>query len=354
MRNELGKFGYLQPTSVSDAVSLLSKYGGNARVIAGGTDLLYQMKDHLELLTPERVIDITQLGLSGIGYSQSGGLTIGATTNVGTLKNDPNVIQYYPALAQAATGHPTQIANLATVAGDINQEVWCWYLRNNYDCWRNGGTVCYAVVGDNRYYHSLFGGNLCYAVHAADLSAPLMALGATLTVQGPGGSKTMSMEQFLPGVSIVDGRVKENSLRFNEIVTSINVPTPASGTQQAYFRIADRTAIDFPLASAAVVVGFNGSTVSSAKIVLGHVATKPIRATSAESAIVGQQLTETVIANAAQKAFAGATPLTHGSLGANGTGQGNAFRTYIGQGAVMNALRSLPGAVPGVVAPTTS
>jgi len=354
MRNELGKFGYLQPTSVSDAVSLLSKYGGDARVIAGGTDLLHQMKNKIELLTPKMVIDITQLGLSGVGFSQSGGLTIGATTSISAVKNDPNVIQYYPALAQAATGHPSQIASQATVAGDISQEVWCWYLRNAYDCWRNGGTVCYATVGDNRYYHSLFGGNLCYAVHAADLSAPLMALGATLTVQGPGGSKTISMDQFLPGVSIVDGRVKENSLRYNEIVTSINVPTPASGTQSAYFRIADRIAIDFPLASAAVVVGFNGSTVSSAKIVLGHVATKPIRAGSAESAIVGQQLTESVIATAAQKAVEGATPLTHASMGANGMGVGNAFRTYLASGAVTNALRSLPGAVPGVVAPTTS
>ena len=305
MRNELNQFGYLQPKSVSDAVTLLTKYGGQAKVIAGGTDVLYLMKNNVELLTPQAVVDITGLNLSGITYSGGSGLSIGATTNLVTVKNDPNVKQYYPALAQAATGHPTQIANLATIAGNISQEVWCWYLRNNYDCWRNGGNVCYATGGDNRYYHSLFGGNLCYAVHAADMSGPLMALDATLTVEGPGGSSTKTMEQFLPGVSIVDGRVKENSLHYNEIITKVNIPTPASGTQQAYFRIADRTAIDFPLASAAVVVKFSGSTVSSAKIVLGHVATHPIRASAAESYIVGKQLTESVIAEAAQKAFRG-------------------------------------------------
>jgi xanthine dehydrogenase YagS FAD-binding subunit len=162
------------------------------------------------------------------------------------------------------------------------------------------------------------------------------------------------MEQFLPGVSIVDGHVKENSLRFNEIITQIKVPAPASGSQSAYFRMADRAAIDFPLASAAVAATFSGSTVKSAKIVLGHVATHPIHATSAESYVAGQELTESVIAEAAQKAFAGATPLTHKSMSTAGAGQGNAFRVYIGTGVVINALRSLPGAVPGVVPPTSA
>ncbi len=354
MRNELNKFGYLQPTSVSDAVSLLTQNGGNAKVVAGGTDLLHLMKNNLDALTPQTLIDITQLGLSGISYNSSGGLTIGATTPVATIKSDPNVNQYYPALVAAATGHPVQIANQATAAGDISQEVWCWYLRNNADCWRNGGTVCYAAVGDNRYYHSIFGGNLCYAVHAGDLSAALMALDATLTVQGPGGTHTLTMEQFLPGVSIVDGRVKENSLRYNEIITQINIPAPASGSQSSYFRIADRTAIDFPLAACAVSATFNGSTVSSSKIILGHVATHPIRAHSSESAINGQQLTESVIATAAQKALDGSVPLTHQSVGSHGAGQGNAFRQYILSGAVTNALRMLPSASPGVVASTAT
>jgi xanthine dehydrogenase YagS FAD-binding subunit len=340
MRNELKQFGYLQPKSVSDAVLLLTKYGGQARVIAGGTDLQNQMKNQIDLLTPQVVIDLSGLNLNGINYGSSG-LTIGATTTIAAIKSDPNVKQYYPALNQAASGHPVQIGNQATVAGNINQEVWCWYLRNNFDCWRNGGNVCYAVNGDNRYYHSLFGGNLCYAVHASDLAAPLTALDATLTVQGPGGSSTKTMEQFLPGVSIVDGRVTERSLRYNEIVTSINIPTPASGTKQAYFRITDRTAIDFPLASAAVVAKMNGSTVSSAKIVLGHVATHPIRAHSAESYLAGKQLTESVMAEAAQKALDGATPLTHQSVGAHGIGENNSFRTYILAGAVTNALRTL-------------
>ncbi len=333
MRNELAQFGYLQPTSVSDAVSLLTKYGGQARVIAGGTDLLYQMKEHIDLLTPQYVVDITGLNLSGISYSSSSGLTIGATTNVSDLLNNSDVKANYGALYGAVSGHPAQIANQATVAGDISQEVWCWYLRNNYDCWRNGGNVCYAPNGDNRYYHSLFGGNLCYAVHAGDITPALFALNATVTIQGPGGSTTESMDSFMPGVTIVDGRVKENSLRYNEIVTSINVPAPASGSVSAFYKASDRNAIDFALANCAVSATLSGTTASNVRLVLGGVANKPIRATAAESYLNGQQLNASVISAAATKALSGATPLT--------TGTGNAFRVYIAQGVVQKALSSL-------------
>ncbi|MDG6901386.1 MAG: xanthine dehydrogenase family protein subunit M [Nitrososphaerota archaeon] len=333
MRNELRKFGYFKPTSVGDAVSTLDKYGGKARVMAGGTDLLGQIKDGLTMLTPQYVVDIGGLGLSGITFNQADGLRIGAATHVADVLADPNVKANYGALFQAVSGHPVQIANQATVAGDITQEVWCWYLRSNYDCWRNGGTNCYAAIGDNRYYHSIFGGNLCYAVHAGDIAPALFALGADLTIASPGGSRTVPIEQFMPGTSIVDGRVKENILRYNEIITQVHIPSPPSGSRSAFFKVSDRTAIDFALASCAVSATFSGSTVSSARVVLGAVAEKPLRASSAEQYLSGKQLTEDVIAQAASTALTGATPLTYGT--------GNQFRVFIAEGAVKKALRSL-------------
>jgi len=95
MRNELPKFGYLKPTSVSDAVSLLTKYGGKARVIAGGTDLMDQMKDGLVALTPEYVVDINGLGLNNISFDTSNGLTVGATASPAAILADSNVATYY-------------------------------------------------------------------------------------------------------------------------------------------------------------------------------------------------------------------------------------------------------------------
>ena len=106
---ELNPVGYLVPSSVDDAVSLLTKYGGNAKAIAGGTDLLYLMKNHVTAHTPQYVVDLTVLNLNGVAYNSSSGLTIGATTNVSTIQSDPNVNQYYAAIAQAATGHPRRL-----------------------------------------------------------------------------------------------------------------------------------------------------------------------------------------------------------------------------------------------------
>jgi xanthine dehydrogenase YagS FAD-binding subunit len=227
------------------------------------------------------------------------------------------------------------LTNHRTVGGDVLQEVWCWYLRNDYDCWRNGGNVCYAAQGDNRYYHIIVGGNLCYAVNPGDVPLALFALDADVTVQGPGGSRTVTMDQFLPGVSIVDGRVTEINLHHNELVTEIHIPAPASGTMSACYKVADRGGIDFALASASVVIVPNGNTVSGAKVVLGGVATTPHRAHSAESYLNGQtlHLSSTVIAQAATDAVSGNTPLTIGT--------GNACKVQLAQAGVKRALASL-------------
>jgi xanthine dehydrogenase YagS FAD-binding subunit len=293
------------------------------------------MKDNVALHTPQYLVDITNIGLNYVKFSVSDGMRIGATTNVSTIQADSNVNQYFTALAQATSGHPPGIAHVATVAGDVLQEVWCWYLRGNYSCWRNGGNVCYAAYGDNRYYQSIFGGNLCYAVSAGDITPVLFALGADVTVQGPGGSSTMTMDELIPGVNIVDGRVTELSLHYNEIVTEFHIPTPPSGTLSAFYKLADRGGIDFALASAAVVLRPSGSKVSSAKVVLGGVANKPIRAHSAESYLVGQTLplSTAVISEASTKAVSGATALT--------TGTGNGFKLQEATTAVNKALTSL-------------
>lgn len=334
--SEVPKFGYLQATSVSDAVSLLTKYAGEAKIIGGATDLLTSMKNGVTALTPQYLIDISALNLDYVNFSQSDGLRIGASTPVNQVAQDPNVASNYNALAQAA-GYVASphIRNQATIAGDVLQEVWCWYLRNAYPgCWRNGGNLCYAANGgDNRYYHSIFGGNLCYAVNAGDIAPALFALGAEATISGPTGQRTVTMDQLIPGVSVVDGTIRENNVAYNEVLTEFHIPTPASGSQSAFYKVRDRGSFDFALASAAVSARFNGSAISSISLVLGGVANRPLRATGAEQYLSGQTLSDSVISTAADKALANATPLT--------TGTGNTFRVHLAKGAVKYALRSL-------------
>ncbi len=337
MRTEVQKFGYYQATSVSDAISHLTSAGGSAKIISGGSDIISRIKNNISTQIPYYVVDISNLGLNYITFTQSDGLRIGGATNISTLENDANTNQYFAVLAQAAGSIATpQIRNVGTVAGDLLQEVWCWYLRYDYDCWRNGGSICYGAIGDNRFYHSVFGGRLCYAVHAGDIAPALYALNAEATVQGPSGSRTVSMDDLIPGITVQDGIVKENTVGYNEVLTEVHVPTPAANTQSVYYKVRDRGTWDFALASAAITATFNGSTVSSARVVLGGVDVKPHRAPSAESYLAGKQLTEDVISDAANMALSGATPLTYGT--------GNAFRVDLAKGAVKKALRSFNGA----------
>ncbi len=334
LRTEVRKFGHVQPKSAVEAVSLLTKFGGRARIMSGGSDLLSQIKNNIATRIPDYVVDITGLGLNYIRYDETDGLRIGATTNISDVTLDPIVDQKYKVLSEAALSVATpQIRNTGTVAGDLLQEVWCWYVRNNYTCWRNGGDTCYGTIGDNRVYHSIFGGRLCYAQHAGDMAPALFALDADVKLVGPSGEKRMSIDQLLPGINIVDGHVKENVAHYNEILTEIHVPAPSLGTRSAYYKVRPRETWDFGLASAAVAAKFDGNTISHARIVLGSVDVKPHRAISAEQLLVGRQLTEDNIAQTAEKALEEATPLTFGT--------GNAFRIELAKGAVKKALRRL-------------
>ena len=331
MRSEVPKFGLVQAQSVQDAINQLSKYGaGNARVISGGTDIISRMKNGISAHTPSVLIDISGLNLNYI-KQDSGGVHIGATT----LNSDVVANSATPALLSAAVGSiaTLQLRNNSTIGGDILQEVWCPYLRNNYDCWRNGGNVCYGAIGDNRYYHSIFGGRLCYAVHAGDAAPALAALGAQATIQGPLGSRTISMGQLFPGISVVGGRVQEHTVDYNEILTEVYIPNQASGTMNGWYKVRDRGTWDFALASAAITTHVSGGTASNASIYLGGVDVVPHHATAAESALNGQSLSEATFAKVASAAVQDATPLTYGL--------GNSYRVDLTKGAVVSALRAL-------------
>jgi xanthine dehydrogenase YagS FAD-binding subunit len=335
-RSEVPKFALLEPTSVSDAISMVSQYSQDkARFVSGGTDMITRMKNRIASQMPSYLVDISQLPLSYINSNGNGGLNIGGTTPITTVVDNSTVQSDFSVLSQAANSIATlQIRNTATIAGDVLQEVWCPYFRNNFDCWRNLGNTCYGAIGDNRYYHSIFGGRLCYAVHAGDAAPALTALGATATIQGPLGTRTVTMDDLIPGINIINGRVQENTVAYNEILTEFQIPAQPSGTVSTYYKVRDRGTWDFALASAAVVLHMSGSTVSNATVVLGGVDVKPHRAPAAESALNGQTLTPSVISNAGNAAVQDATPLSNAYYD-------NAYRVQIANGAVVSALNSL-------------
>jgi len=271
-------FTHIDATSVDEAVSALSQSGSKA--IAGGTDLLGVMKDEILPAYPEIIVNLKTI--PGLDYikEEGGVLKIGAMTKLEDIAINSTVKSKYTALAEAAyrTASP-HIREMGTIAGNICQDIRCWYYRNpqnRFNCLRKGGSMCYAMAGDSRY-HSIFGAvSGCLAVHPSDTAPALIALDAKIVTS----KRTINAEDFFEV-----GVAKTTVLDADEIVTEIQVPTPAG--KSAFIKLALRKSIDFPIVNCATMIADG-----TARICLNAVYNKPYRATAAEEAIAGQAINE--------------------------------------------------------------
>jgi len=300
-------FTYYNPKSVEDAIAVLGAEEKDSRLLAGGTDLLGEMKNLY--LSPDRLINLKAVpGLDKISFSSAEGLKIGALATLSVLAENKMVRANYPGLAEAAesVGSP-QLRNMGTVGGNICQRPRCWYYRGvEYPCLRKNGSVCFAVSGRNKY-HAILKGGPCFIVHPSDVAPMLMAYGARLAIGGRKGSRTVSMDEFfiLPERDVT----RENILERGEIITGITVPPPAAGQKDCYLKFKERESRDFTLASAAVVLEMDGKTCRRASLVLGGVSPAPYRAKEAEESLKGKEIRLDLVEKAAESALAGAEPL---------------------------------------------
>jgi xanthine dehydrogenase YagS FAD-binding subunit len=297
-------FYHYNAKSVAEAVSLLKEYAGKAKVTAGGTDLLGVLQDRILPTQPEALINLKTIpGLDAI-KEDAEGLKLGALAKLADIAASDIVKGKYAALAEAAgkVASP-QLRNQGTIGGNICQDVRCWYyrlLRNAFYCLRKGGAVCYGIAGDNRYL-SIYGGPAgCYAVCPSDTATALMALNATIKTS----ARTIPIGEFY--IDTAPGNV----LKSDEIVTEIAIPTPAASNKQKFLKHAQRKSIDFPIVNVAVYITPATGAVTDARIALGAVAPKPIRATDAEAAVKGKTITADVAEAAATAAVAKAVALT--------------------------------------------
>lgn len=302
------EFKHFNAYSIDEAVSLLGNYGERACVIAGGTDLLGKMKDKILPTYPEALVNIKSIpGLSYIKEAD-GVLRIGALTTLAEIANSEAILSRYLALAQAAgrTASP-HIRNMGTIAGNICQDIRCWYYRNQnnrFSCLRKKGGRCYAIKGDNRY-HSIFGGSVsggCMAVHPSDTAPALIALDAKIKTS----SRMIDAQDFFEVKPF-----KTTVLRTDEIVTEIQVPEPPGGTRSAFLKFALRKSIDFPIVNCAAMITLKDGKVAGARICLNGVRVVPYRAVRAEKVITGVSLNEAIAQEAGQAAVAEAKPLEH-------------------------------------------
>lgn len=302
----MNRFELARATSVAEARSLRAEKPGSV-LKAGGIDVLDHLKEHL--IEPPRVIDIKSLpGMKDITVEADGSLRIGPLATLAQVAAHPGVQKSHRALADACGDAASpQIRNVASIGGNVLQRPRCWYYRlESYKCLKKGGAVCYAVGGENRY-HVIFGGGPSYAPHPSNAAVPLVAFGATFTLEGGKGKRTVAAADFfkLPTAN----PEAENDIGADEVLTEIRVPS-ATGLVSSFQAFRERAAFDWPLVDVAAVLKLEGKTVKEARIVLGAVAPIPWRSKKAEDAIVGKTLDEAAALAAARGAIVGAAPLS--------------------------------------------
>ena len=255
------KIEYFTPKTIEEARSLVLKYKGEAKIIAGGTDLVVQMK-HKEVL-PRHIINIR--GISGQDYivhDEKEGLRIGAMATIRSIEVSPVVREKFNILAQAASElGSAQVRNRATIAG-----------------------------------------NLCNAAPSAETAPPLIVLGAKAKIMGADGERTVPIENFFTGPG-------QTVLRPDEILVEIQVPNLLPRSSGVYIKHTIRKALDLAIVGVAVIVTLDGDTLSDVKIALGAVAPTPVRATRAEDVLRGNQIDDDLLQKAAQTAFNQCSPI---------------------------------------------
>jgi xanthine dehydrogenase YagS FAD-binding subunit len=301
----MNQFEYARPTSVEEAVGLLGTAWGETEVLAGGTDLITCIKQHIS--APKRVVSLKNIGdLRGI-TEDAAALHVGATTPLKEFAEHASVQQLFPALVTAVREiGSAQIINMGTVAGDLCQRPRCWYFRNEHGLLGTQDGVSLVIEGDNRY-HAIFGNEgPAYFVSPSSLGPGLVALGAMVSVAGAeGATREVPCGEFFK--TPMTEAERETALQPNEIVTGIHIPK--RGLKNATYEIRHRHGLDWPYVTATVAYKDDGGAASEAVVVLGHVAPTPWVATGAGVALNGA-LTAELAAKAGEAAVEGAKPLS--------------------------------------------
>lgn len=257
-------FEYVAPETVDEAVALLVEKGDQARVLAGGTDLIVQVREGRR--QPDRIIDVKKIPAANVlSYDPQNGLHLGAGVPFHRVYNDPTISKAYPGLMDAFT-----------LVGGIQ------------------------IQG-----RATAGGNVCNSSPAADTIPALIAHSVICVIAGPNGTREIPVEQFCTG----PGR---NVLQNGELLLSLRVPAPPSHFGARYLRFIPRNEMDIAVVGvgSSVVLSADGGTITSARIALGAVAPTPLLVEEAAAAIAGKPVSEATINAAAEAATAAARPIS--------------------------------------------
>jgi xanthine dehydrogenase YagS FAD-binding subunit len=331
----MGPFEYRRATDSGNAFVLLrepaDRSSADARVLAGGTDLIPLMKDGV--IQPRRVVDIKRMTDIGRGIRVTDqGVVVGALATLADLESNPAVDEHCPALGEAVRSAATpQLRAMATLGGNLLQRPRCWYFRNpDFHCWLAGGSTCHAREGRNDR-HAIFPATTaspCCAVHPSDLAPCLVALDAEVLLRSPGGGERLLAVEHLFQPPTPERRTE--TVLDGELLVEVRLPHLPLGARTGYRKAMDRAAWSFALSSVAARLDIENDRISDARVVLGGVANVPWRAPDAEAVLRGSPPSDQLFDRAATLALAGAEPLRH-----------NGYKVPLTRGLVAEALRAL-------------
>ncbi len=314
----LHPFRYHRPETVAEAVALLAEHGDDAMPIAGGTDLMPNMKHGL--FSPRHVVSLARIGEmhgvaavprppggglppGGDAESSGGQLRVGALTTLRDLSAHPEVRRRFPGLAEAAglVAGP-QLRNMGTIGGNICLDTRCTYY-NQTAFWRAALGHCLKKDGD--VCHVTRTGKKCVAAHSADTPPNLMVLGATLVLSGPDGVREVPAQDFFVADGCWNTRRKPG-----EILTEARIPFGRPGARSAYKKLRQRKSIDFPMLSVAVAGDFaEDGSVESLRGVVSALGARPRRLSGWQDLARGRRLEADTVRSLAARAWEQCRPL---------------------------------------------
>lgn len=304
----LPEFTYHRPRALPEALDLLGAHAGAVMPIAGGTDLMPNLKHRL--FTPPHLVALRGLPeLHGIELRgdehHDEVLSIGAAETLTTVSRHPLVQRYAPALARAAglVAGP-QLRNMGTLGGNLCLDTRCTYY-NQTEFWR--GALGYCLKKDGSVCHVTKVGKKCVAAHSADTPPALITLGASAVLASATGTRELPVADFF----VADG-IANSVRRPDELVTRIKIPLPPAGRRSTFRKLRQRNAIDFPLLNVAVAGEFeDDDVVRDLRIVVSALGSRPRILTGLEPIAAGKALTTEVIEAVAERAFQQCHPLAN-------------------------------------------
>ncbi len=295
----LPKFRYYSPTSVKEAVRIRSDAGPEGAFVAGGTDLYPNMKRRQQ--TPKVVVGLSRISSLQRLRAGPSGLTVGAGVSLSAIENHRRVRRDYPGLVHAIAEISTPpLRNMGTLGGNVLLDTRCNYYDQNEEwrqaidfCMKKEGTVCWVAPGSPK----------CLAVQSADSAPILIALAARAVLASPGAEREVGLEELYRN----DG-IHYLTKTPEELLTEIRVPAP-DGWRAGYRKLRRRGAFDFPVLSVGAAVRLEADRVVEARLVLGGVASAPLRLSRSEELLRGRALDEASIAEAADAASGPSRPM---------------------------------------------